>query len=125
MVHANDPAQELLDKVGPLDECDVFHNQILVAVYMRPDKVDLGNGKTLYLADQTRKEDKYQGVCGLVLKKGPLAFVGDFAEQDVERGEWIAYRVSDGWSLEINGVLCRMLHDTDVKLRVPSPDSVY
>lgn len=125
MVHKTDPGKELLAKVGPLDECKVFHNQILVAVYQRPDKLDLGGGKTLYLADRTRKEDDYQGKVGLVLKKGPLAFVGEFGGQNVAPGDWIAFRASDGWSLEINGNLCRMLHDVDAKLGVPRPDYVY
>lgn len=129
MVHDTDPREDIYTKVGTLEECDVFHNQILVAVYERPTKLDLGNGKTLYLADKTRDEDQYQGKVGLVLKTGPLAFIGrdadEFAGQKVERGEWIAFRVSDGWSLQINGQLCRMIHDVDCKLRIPTPDYVY
>lgn len=129
MVHKTDPREDIYKKVGALADCDVFHNQILVAVYERPNELDLGNGKKLLLADSTRKEDQYQGKVGLVLKTGPLAFVGrdkdEFAGQTVERGEWIAFRVSDGWSLEINGQLCRMIHDVDCKLRIPAPDYVY
>lgn len=128
MVHARDPKQELLAKVGSLDAVDVFHSQVLVAVYLRPNEMALG-GKTFYLADETRKEDKYQGVAGLVLKVGPLAFVGkegdDFAGQSVKPGDWVVSRPSDGWSIEINGVLCRMLHDVDLRLRIPRPDFVY
>lgn len=129
MSHAKNPKDELLAKVGSLDEVEVFHNQILVAVYERPDQMQLPGGKVIYLSDNTRGEDKYQGKAGLVLKHGPLAFVGrdkdEFAGQSVERGDWIAFRVSDGWSLEINGVLCRMIHDVDAKLRIPTPDFVY
>lgn len=129
MVHKTDPRDEVFAKVGSLDRCDVFHNQILVAVYNRPSELDIGGGKKIFLADKTRDEDKYQGKVGLVLKTGPLAFVGkdkdEFAGQNVARGDWIAFRVSDGWSLEINGQLCRMIHDVDAKLRIPTPDFVY
>lgn len=129
MVHKTDPRNDIYTKVGALDDCDVFHNQILVAVYERPNQIAVKGGGTLYLADKTRDEDQYQGKVGLVLKTGPLAFVGrdvdEFAGQKVERGEWIAFRVSDGWSLLINGQLCRMIHDVDCKLRIPAPDYVY
>ena len=65
--------QEILDKCGNTDGIDVLHNQILVAIYIRPEVTQGG----IYLADQTIKEDEYQGKCGLVLKSGPLAFKSD------------------------------------------------
>lgn len=128
--HRVDPAQELLDKVGDISDLDVFHNQILVAVYQRPSEIKTASGMTLHLPDQFRKEDEYQGKVGLVLKAGPLAFVGkdpdEFGGQSVSPGDWVAFRVSDGWSFQLKGsVLCRMLHDVDCKLRLPTPDYVY
>ena len=129
MVHATDPADEIRASVGSLDGIEVFNNQILVGIYVRPEKTAGG----ILLADQTRNEDKHQGKVGLVLKKGPLAFVddarNDFQGQDVQVGDWIAYRVQDGWSLTINGpggkVTCRMIEDVHVKMRVSSPDEIY
>jgi co-chaperonin GroES (HSP10) len=124
MTHAGDPRAELLSSVGDISGIKIFNNWILVAVYKRPEKT-LGG---IILTDNTRKEDEYQGKVGLVLKKGPLAFVDDdkasFNGQDVELGEWIAFRVSDGWSLEVNGVICRMLQDVQIRLGLPSPDVI-
>jgi len=129
MEHDHDPRKELEARVGKVDHLTLYNNQILVAIYERPEKTKGG----LYLPDSVRKEDLYQGKVGLVLKKGPLAFVddarNDFRGQNVEVGDWIAYRVQDGWSLVINGpggaVACRMLEDVQVRLGLGSPDDVY
>lgn len=125
MAHAIDPAEELQKKVGDLSGIEVLHNQILVAVYIRPDRTASG----LYLADKTRDEDRYQGKAGLVLKKGPLAFVDDdtnkFHGQNVEVGDWVFYRVSDGFPLMLNGTLCRLLEEVHIKGKINSPDVVY
>jgi len=124
MLHEDDPREELKSKIGDLGAIDVFHNQVLVATYKRPEKTKSG----LYLADSTRKEDEYQGKVGLVLKKGPAAFVDEgniqFHGMSVEVGDWVTYRFSDGFPLEINGVHCRLLEDSHVKLRVASPDLI-
>lgn len=125
MVHTVDPVEELKKSVGDISQVKVFNNWILCAVYKRPEKTASG----IYLSDVTRKEDEYQGKVGLVIKKGPLAFVDDdrttFNGQNVEIGEWITFRASDGWALNINGVLCRMLQDVNIRLGVPSPDVVF
>lgn len=125
MVHAEDPAKTILDKVGDLSDFEVMHNDILVGVYIRPDKTAGG----IYLSDGVRKEDEYQGTVGLVLKKGPMAFVDDgaaeFHGQNIEVGDWIAFRVGDAWSISIRGALCRMIEDRLVKMKIPAPDEVY
>lgn len=125
MAHSEDPAEELRAKIGDISKVDILHNQILVAVYVRPEKTKTG----IFLADQTRNEDRYQGKAGLVLKKGPLAFVDDdtnkFHGQNVEIGDWVFYRVSDGFPLILNGTLCRLLEEVHVKGKIPSPDVVF
>lgn len=129
MEHDQDPREALMAQVGDVSHIEVMHNQILVAIYTRPERTKGG----IYLADNTRKEDEYQGKVGLVLKKGPLAFRDDernqFHGQDVEVGDWIGFRAAEGWQLGVNGpkgkVPCRMLEDVHVKLRLQSPDDVY
>ena len=125
MTHASDPADELRAKIGNLSQVEILHNQILVGVYVRPEKTKSG----IYLSDTTRNEDRYQGKAGLVLKKGPLAFVDDdankFHGQNVEVGDWVFYRVSDGFPVVINGTLCRLLEEVHVKGKIPSPDVVF
>ena len=39
---ATDPRKALLDAVGDLSGFDIFHNQILVAIYVRPEKTSGG-----------------------------------------------------------------------------------
>jgi co-chaperonin GroES (HSP10) len=125
MKHKVDPAKELLDKIGDLSGVTLFFNGVMVAIYKRPEQTASG----LYLADKSRDEDIYQGKVGLVVKKGPLAFQDDenvkFNGQNVEVGDWIVFRPSDGWQWNVNKTECRMLRDVDVKARIAAPDSVW
>jgi co-chaperonin GroES (HSP10) len=125
MLHAVDPAEELKNSVGDLSKVKVYNNNILCAVYKRPERMASG----IYISDSTRKEDEYQGKVVLVLKKGPLAFVDDdrtaFGGQNVEVGDWVVLRSSDGWKLNINGVLCQIIQDVNVRLAVPEPDTAF
>jgi len=125
MYHAVDPREQLIRAIGDLSKIKVFNNHILCAVYKRPEKLASG----LHLPDQVRKEDDFQGKVALVLKKGPLAFVDDdrtaFGGQNVEVGDWVVVRSSDGWKLNINGHLCHMIQDVQIKLAIPEPDIAF
>ena len=125
MTHDNDPATLIKNSVGNLKDFVIFGNFVLLGVYERPQQTKSG----LYLSDQTRGEDKHQGKAGLVLKKGPLAFVSDanydFKGQDVEIGDWVSIWVSDGRPLYINKQLVRLVEDQHIRLKIPAPDSVY
>lgn len=125
MEHAKDPKEELLSQLGNLDDFKVFNNQALVAVYIRPTKTKSG----IYLSDKTVDEDRYQGKVGLLVKCGSTAFQDDsgqwFNGENISLHDWLVYRPSDGWSITINGVLCRMLSDTQVKMRIPTPDAAW
>lgn len=107
-----------------LAEFEVYHNKILVGIYMRPEKTSGG----LYLPDTTRDEDRWQGKCAVVLKKGPLAFKSDNAVQfdnDVNEGDWVVFRVSDGFSIDVEGIHCRMLEDSHIQARISDPSLIY
>jgi len=125
MAHDGDPKQKLLDEIGDLSQVELFNNQILVAVYVRPTKTKSG----LYLTDKYAEEDKFQGKVGLLVGMGPAAFQDDsgqwFNNASFNLHDWLVYRPSDGWSITINGVLCRMLSDTQVKMRIPTPDTAW
>lgn len=116
---------EILAAIGDLSKLEIMHNQILVGIYMRPEKTAGG----IILTDKTIDEDKWQGKVGLVLKKGPQAFKSDgttdFAGQTVEEGDWLVYRVSDGFAIDINGAHCRLLEDVHIKGRVADPTVIY
>lgn len=125
MFHEQDPAQEILNKIGDLSGIDLLFSQVLLADYIRPEKTASG----FILPTKTRDEERFQGKAGLVIMKGPRAFVDDgdvkFHGQTVSVGDWLVYRKSDGWEMEINGCNCRVLQDVHVKMRVSSPDAVW
>lgn len=125
MLHAEDPADEIRKAVGNLDVVDLMFNQLLVGIYVRPNKTRSG----IFLTDKTLDEDLYQGKVGLVLKKGPTAFMDDgearFHGQNVSDGDWIVFRPSDGWQMSVNGKACRVLQDVHIKARVAAPDVIW
>lgn len=122
---AQSSAEEIRKAVGDLSAISVFHNQTFVAIFKRSAVTSSG----IHLPDQVLKEDEFQGKVGLVLKKGPLAFKddarNDFGGVDVEEGDWVIFRVSDGFPLKWNGVMCRFLEDVHIKGTVADPLSVY
>lgn len=125
MEHDADPKDKLLSELGDLSNVEIFNNQILVGVYIRPTKTKSG----IYLTDKYAEEDQYQGKLGLIVAMGAAAFQDDsgqwFNNASLNIGDWVCFRPSDGWSVTVNGVLCRVLADTQVKMRVPSPDMVF
>jgi co-chaperonin GroES (HSP10) len=125
MVHDIDPAQVIKDKVGDLSGVRIAYSNVLIGIYMRPEKTKGG----LYVPDQYRDEDIYQGKAGLVLKLGDLAFRDaddvSFNGFLVKPGDWIVIRPSDGWPVSINGQHCRIVSDAGVKMVVDSPDLVW
>lgn len=125
MQHETDPAVQLKKDLGDLSKVEVFNNQLLVAVYIRPQKTKTG----IYLTDKTTDEDRFQSKIGLVVKKGPSAFEDSsgewFKEVSIDEGDWVIFRPSDGWSITVNGVLCRMIDDMNIKGRVQHPDQIW
>jgi co-chaperonin GroES (HSP10) len=126
MAHDVDPKEKLLDDLGDISGIELFNNQILVATYIRPEKTKGG----IIMTDRARDEDRFQSKIGLVVGKGPSAFQEEeggnwFNGRQVEEGEWIIFRPSDGWSLTVNGVSCRILSDTQVKGTVNDVDKVW
>ena len=125
MDHAVDPKKKLKDEIGDISNIEIFNNQILVAVYIRPEKTKSG----IMLPGQTRDDDKYQSKVGLVLKKGATAFLDDteswFKDITIDQGDWVVFKPSDGWAIVVNNVMCRMIDDTLVRGRVQHPDNVW
>lgn len=125
MEHLEDPATTITKKIGNLKDITIYGNYILLGVYERPTKTKSG----ILLSDQTRSEDKHQGKAGLVLKKGPMAFVSDanydFKGANVDIGDWVAIWVSDGRAITVSGQLCRLVEDQHIRLKIPAPDMVF
>jgi len=125
MHHENDPREMLLKDLGDISKVELLNTQVLVAVYIRPEKTKGG----IIMATKARDEDRHQSKVGLIIKTGPSAFVDEngkwFSDLNLKLGDWIVFRPSDGWNVTVNGVLCRMFDDTAIRARIPHPDSVY
>jgi co-chaperonin GroES (HSP10) len=131
-MHTRDPRIDIFKRVGDLKWFNLRVNQILCAVYVRPDETAGG----IILPDKVVDEDRYQGKVGLVLKLGPMAFVSDdntkFAADDkVKVGDWVVYRASDGWQLTLasqysrDNQLCRIFVESDIRAVITAPDQVW
>jgi hypothetical protein len=62
------------------------------------------------------------------VKSGPQAFIDDgkwFSGVEISQHDWLVFRPSDGWSITVNNVLCRIFEDVSIKGRVSDPDQVY
>lgn len=125
MDHEIDPRTKLLNEIETLDGVEIYNNQVLLAVYMRPTKTKIG----IILTDQYVGEDLYQSKVGLVLMKGPSAFVEKeelwFKDVNVNEGDWVMFRPSDGWQININGVSCRIMDDIHIRGKLAHPDTVW
>lgn len=125
LAQASDPKKAILREVGDLSDIDVFHNHLLVGTYIENERTAGG----IIKPDKTIGESRYQGKVGLVLKRGPQAFVDDasvkFHGQNVKVGDWIIFRFADAWEIFIRGVSVRFLFDTDVKAVVSDPSIIY
>lgn len=122
---AKDPKQALLTAVGDLSTVTLFHNQILVAIYVRPQMTPGG----IYRPHTNVVEDEYQGKVGLVVKKGPSAFVDsddeDFQGQNVDIGDWVVFRVGDGWQVTLRDTACRVLTDRTIRMKLQNPGDIF
>jgi co-chaperonin GroES (HSP10) len=132
MLHEKDPKQDILDRVGDISGVEVFGSDVLVALYMRPEKTKGG----ILLADSTRDEDRWQGKVGLILKMGSTAFCDENGDKfrDIKEGDFVIFRPSDGFPIQFNSakaatsrdaVPCRVVTDIHIRLRVSSPDAIY
>jgi co-chaperonin GroES (HSP10) len=125
MAHDVDPKEVILNELGDIEKFKVFHNEVIVAVYLRPEKTKSG----IFLTDQHRDEDRHQSKVGLVVKMGPEAFNDPngnwFRGMDVKLQDWVVYRPSDGWTITVNNVLCRVLKDTNIRGSIPHPDMIW
>tara|TARA_R110000868_G_scaffold14563_1_gene67611 strand:- start:1072 stop:1488 length:417 start_codon:yes stop_codon:yes gene_type:complete len=120
---AADPKKEILSLLKSVDkEIEVLHGKVLVALYISPAKSKGG----IILTDKTKEEDIWQGMVGLVVKKGKIAFKDDentkFGGADLKENEdWVAFTPGDGRRIQVNGVDCRIIEDTQILMKVKDP----
>lgn len=117
---AKDPKKAITDLVGDLSGVEIIGDMVLVGTFFRPEKTSGG----IIRPDTNKQEDAWQGKVGLVLKLGPDAFrqdTGELYEQHAKPGEWVVYKVGDGWDVYINSYPCRLLRDVAIRLKVSDP----
>ena len=128
---SNDPKAALINSLGDVSGFEPFHNLILVATYVAPEKTKGG----IIRPDRNLAEDRFQGKVGLVIKVGPQAFVDDsarlFGGVRVQEGDWVMYRPADGLEMFFvnstgrEGTPCRLIEDICIKGRVNDPSMIY
>jgi co-chaperonin GroES (HSP10) len=133
-----DPKREILDKLGDLSHFEIAANELLLAIYRRPEKTAGG----IILTDNSRKEDVYQGKVGLVVKIGEGCsfnitdpYTDTVFKLDVKLHDWVVMRPSDTWALDINGdpkllenkdfVTCRLVKPRNIRARIQNPLVVW
>lgn len=133
-----DPKKEILDKLGDISSVEIAQNEVLIAIYMRPEKTAGG----IVVPGSNLKEDRYQGKAGLVIKIGTAcrfqrtdAQTGASYGLDIKLYDWVVVRPSDTWTLDLNAdkkafslldfVPVRLVYDDQIRMRVPSPEMVY
>lgn len=121
---ANDPKKAILENIGDLSKITLLSGRVLLATYIAPEKTAGG----IYRPVTNVKEDIWQGVVGLVVKKGERAFKDDestkFHGQDVSLGDWVTFRPGDAKRIQINGVECRIVEDVLIDMVIDNPDVV-
>lgn len=129
MVHEKDPKQAIFDQLGDLSGLELMLNNVLVAVYQRAKTANKTAGG-IFLPDKTKDEDKWQGIVGLVVAKGPKAYQDDevtkFDGENVEIGDWVWFRPAEGTLCVVNKVLCRVFgSERGIIAKIPHPDYVF
>lgn len=105
----------------------VFLNRVLLAVYISPEA--LGTTGKLVRTPESIAEDIWQAKVGLVIRKGPAAFVDDvhtcFYGDKLEVGMWVSASVNNCRQEEINGMPCRIVEDRFIEDEHPDPRVVW
>lgn len=119
------PKQAMLKALGAFKD-QVLHSQVLVMTYVQPLRTAGG----IILTSKTIEEDRFQGKVGLVIAKGPGAFVdqGEVAKffgTMIEVGDWVLTRPADGMELFFNGCSLRLFQDVNILAKVAEPAAYY
>lgn len=117
MAHDVDPKEKILAELGDISSVKLLNNNIMIAVYIRPEKTKGG----IIINDRVRDEDRFQSKIGMIVAMGPSAFKEDdsdpkwFNGMTFNVGDWVLFRPADGWTVTVNGVSCKILSDVQIK----------
>ncbi len=121
-----DPKKAILDAVGDISGVDIMANEVLVGTYIRPEKTSGG----IIRPTGNVQEDVWQGKVGLVLKWGIKAYQDDadykFEEIDkIKPGQWAVFMIGDARAISIGGYPCRLVRDSNLRMRIQDPNIVF
>lgn len=122
---AEDPKKEIIKWVGNIKKEILFGDRILVGTYARPSKMASG----LYLTDQETVENRFQGVIGLYLAKGPTAWkyqdgAYSFEGDEPKLHSWLIFRPADSFEIAVHRASCRIMRSESV-IGVASLPEIY
>ena len=129
---------EILKKLGDVSGFEIAQNELLLAIYVRPEFTPGG----IIQVPQTLKEDIYQGKVGLVVKIGEHCrfdradpYTGIVAGVPISLHDWVIVRPSDTWALDLNMrpdilrrddfVPCRLVKDNQIRAKIANPAMVW
>lgn len=135
---SEDQKREILTKLGDVSGFEISQNEVLLAIYQRPELTAGG----IALVAPTLKEDIYQGKVGLVIKIGEhCQFDRVDPYTNIQTGipislhDWVVVRPSDTWALDINMhtdtlskkdfVPCRLVKDKDIRAKITHPAVIW
>lgn len=121
-----DPIKTMRDKIGDLSKFEMAGGRVLVWIYIASERTTGG----IIRPSQSLKEDIWQGTVGYVLKAGPFAFKDDESQKisfggfKADVGDWVLFTPGEGKRVQINGVDCRIIEDSLIQSKIPSPDCI-
>lgn len=133
-----DAKDEILKKLGDVSGFEIAQNEVLLAIYQRPEFTPGG----IIQVPQTLKEDIYQGKVGLVVKIGqhcvferPDPYTNILTGVPISLHDWVVVRPSDTWALDLNTktatsdrkdwVACRLVKDNQIRAKIDRPEMVW
>lgn len=121
LAQAKDRRTAIMREVGDLSGVSVMFNMVLVVPYIGNERT---KGNIIRPVDNLM-EDAWQGKAALVIKMGPDAFVDDrnqsFGESRVAVGDWVAFKQGDAWKMFVRDVPCRLVEDSQIRIKLADP----
>lgn len=101
---------------------DIKSHFLFIRPYVLPEKTTGG----IFRPDSVVDEQKRLQNVGLVLKKGPTAFAGSFADHHCEEGDWVLYSTMERSPVYMQTDVCKdtcyVVNDENVLMVIPPED---
>lgn len=120
-----DPKQAVWNALGDsLNDQPLYSNNVLLITAPIMGKSRGG----IIFTDPTKKEERFQGKIGMVIKVGEVAFNdSEIWPNEHTRptvGDWVVYRNADTHECAINKYSCRFIKDYLIIMKVSTPDAI-